>query len=141
MRKESVPIKMDIPIYIPYIPLSSKRMGRMQEGADLSSFKGTSLQTEKLSQRELDPDKCPRITVVSIPDDYVHYNRDLPRTLSVRECARLQTFPDHFRFHGKRTTGGQLRKFDVPQYTQVGNAIPPRLASSLANQILTLMGR
>jgi len=120
-----------------HTPLVAKRMGEMQKGADISSFRGTSMQTEKLSQRVLDPDKCPRITVVSIPDDYIHYNRELPRTLSVRECARLQTFPDHFRFHGKRTTGGQLRKVDVPQYTQVGNAIPPRLAKSLATSLLS----
>ncbi len=117
--------------------LVSKRMAEMQKGTALSTFRGTELQTEKLSQRVLEPDKCPRITVVSIPDDYVHYNRELPRTLSVRECARLQTFPDHFRFHGKRTTGGQMRKVDVPQYTQVGNAIPPRLAKSLAEELLS----
>jgi len=115
----------------------SKRMGKMQKGAGTPSFKGTNLETKKLSQRVLQPDQCPRITIVSIPDDYVHYNRDLPRTLSVRECARLQTFPDHFRFFGKRTTGGVLRRSDVPQYTQVGNAIPPRLAKSLATQILS----
>tara|TARA_B100001142_G_scaffold313081_1_gene349222 strand:+ start:371 stop:1531 length:1161 start_codon:yes stop_codon:yes gene_type:complete len=120
-----------------HTPLVSKRMGKMQRGASLSSFRGTELETDKLSQRVLEPNKCPRITVVSIPDDYVHYNQELPRTLSVRECARLQTFPDHFRFHGKRTTGGHMRKVDVPQYTQVGNAIPPRLAKTLAKSLLS----
>lgn len=62
-------------------------------------------------------------TVTSHPDDMIHYCE--PRILTVRECARLQSFPDWFGFKGKYTTGGKLRKFEVPRYTQVGNAIPP----------------
>ena len=117
----------------------SKRMGKMQDGATRESFIDTELETNKLSQRVLNPDICPRITVVSIPDDFVHYNRQLPRTLSVRECARLQTFPDHFRFYGSRTTGGKRRKEAVPQYTQVGNAIPPKIAEDIARKIKSII--
>jgi len=62
-------------------------------------------------------------TVTSHPDDMIHYSE--PRILTVRECARLQSFPDWFDFKGKYTTGGKLRKSEVPRYTQVGNAIPP----------------
>ena len=62
-------------------------------------------------------------TVTSHPDDMIHYCE--PRILTVRECARLQSFPDSFDFKGKYTTGGKLRKSEVPRYTQVGNAIPP----------------
>lgn len=62
-------------------------------------------------------------TVTSHPDDMIHYCE--PRILTVRECARLQSFPDWFDFKGKYTTGGRLRKMEVPRYTQVGNAIPP----------------
>lgn len=62
-------------------------------------------------------------TVTSHPDDMIHYCE--PRILTVRECARLQSFPDWFNFKGKYTTGGKLRKTEVPRYTQVGNAIPP----------------
>lgn len=62
-------------------------------------------------------------TVTSHPDDMIHYCE--PRILTVRECARLQSFPDWFVFKGKYTTGGILRKIEVPRYTQVGNAIPP----------------
>lgn len=62
-------------------------------------------------------------TVTSHPDDMIHYCE--PRILTVRECARLQSFPDSFDFRGKYTTGGKLRKSEVPRYTQVGNAIPP----------------
>ena len=62
-------------------------------------------------------------TVTSHPDDMIHYCE--PRILTVRECARLQSFPDSFIFKVKYTTGGKLRKTEVPRYTQVGNAIPP----------------
>ena len=114
----------------------SRRMRKMQEGAKVDSFSGTDLETSKISQRVLAKDAVPRMTVVSLPDDYIHYNRELPRTLSVRECARLQTFPDDFRFYGKRTTGGKRRRVDVPQYTQVGNAIPPRMAEAIGSHLM-----
>ena len=62
-------------------------------------------------------------TITSHPDDLIHYKE--PRILTVREYARLQSFPDDFIFKGKYTTGGKLRKIEVPRYTQIGNAIPP----------------
>ena len=102
-------------------------------------MKGTDFETNKHSQRLVEGNKFPKITVVSIPDDYVHYDKNMPRTFSVRECARLQTFPDHFHFYGKRTTGGKRRRKEVPQYTQVANAVPPRLARVMAEQILSLL--
>ena len=76
-------------------------------------------------------------TITTLPDDFVHYSE--PRILTVRECARLQTFPDWFDFHGKYTTGGELRKTDCPRYTQVGNAVPPRLARFLGTYIQELL--
>ena len=112
--------------------LVSERMRRILKGETPDDWIGTELETKKHSQRGLRKDKFEQITMVSTPDDYVHYDIELPRTLSVRECARFQTFPDHFLFHGKRTTGGERRKIDVPQYTQVANAIPPRLAETFA---------
>ncbi len=73
-------------------------------------------------------------TVMTIPDDYIHYNS--PRALTVREMARLQSFDDSFVFQGKRSTGGNNRKTEVPQYTLVGNAVPPLLARAIATEIL-----
>lgn len=70
----------------------------------------------------LDENK-PAPTITSHPDDYIHYSE--PRILTVREYARLQSFPDWYEFKEKYTTGGLLRKSEVPRYTQVGNAIPP----------------
>lgn len=66
-------------------------------------------------------DKTPTIT--TLPDDYIHYQE--PRILTVREYARIQSFPDWYKFQGKYTTGGKLRTKEVPRYTQIGNAIPP----------------
>lgn len=66
-------------------------------------------------------DKTPTIT--TLPDDYIHYEE--PRILTVREYARIQSFPDWYQFQGKYTTGGKLRTQEVPRYTQIGNAIPP----------------
>jgi DNA (cytosine-5)-methyltransferase 1 len=62
-------------------------------------------------------------TITTLPDDYIHYAE--PRILTVREYARIQSFPDDFEFKGKYTTGGKRRTQEVPRYSQIGNAIPP----------------
>lgn len=73
-------------------------------------------------------------TVVTLPDDFIHYASH--RALTVREMARLQSFDDSFVFQGKRTTGGEMRKIETPQYTMVGNAVPPLMARAIGNVIL-----
>ena len=75
----------------------------------------------------------PSATIVSIADDYISPWE--ARTFSVREMARCQSFDDSFEFLGKRTTGGLLRRTEVPQYTQVGNAVPPLLAKAVVSEI------
>ncbi|WP_256645884.1 DNA cytosine methyltransferase [Thermomonas paludicola] len=77
----------------------------------------------------------PAPTLTTLPDDILHYSD--PRILTVRESARLQSFPDWFTFHGKYTTGGDRRKVECPRYTQVGNAVPPLLAMAIGAGILT----
>jgi len=80
---------------------------------------------KKRSVSVLDPkDRAP--TVTTIPDDFIHYSE--PRVMTVRECARLQSFPDWFEFRGPYTTGGKERCHQNPRYTQVGNAVPPLFA-------------
>lgn len=95
-----------------------------------------SLATKKHSQRALYADK-PSPTVVSLPDDYVHPFE--PRTLTVREMARFQSFPDNFEFKSKETTGSSRRRFEVPQYTQVGNAVPPLLAEAVGKKLVEVL--
>lgn len=73
-------------------------------------------------------------TITTLPDDIIHYSEN--RILTVREMARLQSFDDSFVFLGKRTTGGKLRKKETPQYTQVGNAVPPILAYEIAKEVI-----
>lgn len=76
-------------------------------------------------------------TVVTMPDDFIHYSAY--RAMTVREMARLQSFDDSFVFQGKRTTGGDMRKIDIPQYTLVGNAVPPLMARAIGNCILRVI--
>jgi DNA (cytosine-5)-methyltransferase 1 len=76
----------------------------------------------------------PAPTVTTLPDDMIHY--DEPRILTVREMARLQSFPDWFHFKGKYTTGGDRRTKECPRYTQVGNAVPPLLAEAIGRTLL-----
>ena len=90
------------------------------------------LLTKKNIRTRLSKDK-PSNTVLTIADDYISPFSN--RTFTVRELARLQSFDDSFEFLGKRTTGGAKRKIEVPQYTQVGNAVPPLLAKAIISEI------
>lgn len=94
------------------------------------------LATRKHSQKVLSWGE-PARTVVTLPDDYVHPIE--PRIFTVREMARFQGFPDHFEFLGKETTGSQRRRFEVPQYSQVGNAVSPWLALAVGRKMSTLL--
>ena len=96
------------------------------------------LKTKKHSQRALLPGK-PAPAALSIPDDVCHYDKSQLRTLTVREMARIQSFPDSFRFRSKITTGGPRRQYEVPQYTQVGNAVPPDLGYKLGLSLKKLL--
>lgn len=145
---------------------TSLRKRIMEEGIDLSgvpalvhmcaeSFKMTDEQVIKLFKAKKASDEQvsvlltkknirqrwaedqPSATVVTIPDDYISPWED--RTFTVREMARCQSFDDSFEFMGKRTTGGLRRRVEVPQYTQVGNAVPPLLAKAVALEILKVL--
>jgi len=83
----------------------------------------------------LDPNK-PSRTLTTLPDDLLHYSE--PRILTVRESARIQSFPDNFEFKGKYTTGGSRRTQECPRYTQVGNAVPPLLGEALGKLVLNM---
>lgn len=94
------------------------------------------LGTRKHSQRVVSAN-APAPTVVTLPDDYVHPFED--RIMTVRELARFQSFPDWFEFCSKETTGSHRRKVEVPQYSQVGNAVPPLMAQAIGELLMELL--
>lgn len=121
------------------VDLCSRKLGLTEEETialfrkgNLEKPQADLLLTRKNIRRRLDPN-LPSPTVCTIADDFVHPFED--RTLTVREMARLQSFDDSFVFLGKRTTGGLKRRVEVPQYTQVGNAVPPLMAKAIALEI------
>lgn len=115
----------DIPKYIP------NNETRNHKSESVSRYQKLKIgQREKLGRVDrLDPNK-PSKTVIaggSNGGGRSHLHPFLARTLSVRECARLQTFPDDFVFYGKTAR----------QFTQVGNAVPPLIGELIAKSIMS----
>jgi DNA (cytosine-5)-methyltransferase 1 len=67
----------------------------------------------------------PAYTIRANPKSRVQFHYSLPRRLTVRECARIQTFPDNFKFIHAKTAS----------VSQIGNAVPPVLAHIVAESI------
>lgn len=118
----------------------SDRFARILEtcprGRSLSPTDRERLGIRKRCTTPMDRD-LPSSTITTLPDDIIHYSE--PRVLTVREHARLQSFPDWFSFKGPYTSGGKQRKTACPRYTQVGNAVPPLLAEALGEMLLGLL--
>ena len=112
--------------------LSGEKLEKPKESQIKNILKA--LHTKKQTQRALIAN-LPAPAALSIPDDACHYYESplMQRTLTVREMTRIQSFPDWYEIKSKVTTGGQMRKFEVPQYTQIGNAVPPLLGLALGN--------
>ena len=82
--------------------------------------------------RKMWPDKPARTLMAHLGKDgysHIHYDSSQARTVSVREAARLQSFPDGFRFCGTMN----------PAFKQIGNAVPPLLAKALAEEIIQVL--
>ncbi len=79
--------------------------------------------------RKMEPDSPARTLMAHLGKDsysHIHYDSAQARTISVREAARLQSFPDGFRFSGTMN----------PAFKQIGNAVPPLLAKAVATAVL-----
>jgi len=109
-----------------------------EPGKKVSASLRMKLGIKKHSIRRLDPDS-PAPTLSTLPDDFVHYSE--PRVLTVREMARLQSFPDWFSFQGNYTTGERRRVLECPRYTQVGNAVAPFVAEAIGQMLLGVLHR
>lgn len=79
--------------------------------------------------RKIEPDKPARTLMAHLGKDcysHIHYDSRQARTITIREAARLQSFPDGFRFAGGMNAA----------YRQIGNAVPPLLAEAVARSVL-----
>lgn len=79
--------------------------------------------------RKMEPDKPARTLMAHLGKDcysHIHYDSNQARTISVREAARLQSFPDGFIFEGSMN----------PAFRQIGNAVPPLMARALAQKMI-----
>lgn len=117
--------------------LTQEEVVNVYRNRELSDDLLDALLTKKNVRTRLHGDE-PSATVMTIPDDYIHPYEN--RTFTVRELARLQSFDDSFVFYGKRTTGGTRRRVEIPQFSQVGNAVPPLLAKAVASAIIETIG-
>ena len=138
MRKGATgaPDSIRLPRHEPATIRQFKRiMATCTRGQSLNDSDRSRLGIKKQALTPLHPE-LPASTITTLPDDIIHYSE--PRILTVRENARLQTFPDWFKFTGNYTTGGKERRSSCPRYTQVGNAVPPLFAEAIGRVLKDL---
>ena len=115
-----------------HAPSTLEKIQRVKVGTKLSDSERTFGST----YRRLDPTKPSPTVTRSGYRDFIHPRED--RMLTVRELARLQTFPDSWEFFGVRLDSySSKRKTTMTQFGQVGNAVPPVLAEAVAAAVMS----
>ncbi len=109
----------DLPEYLQHNSFQKRANRRVCDGTPTEKRGGAPSGLKRLRYDE----PCLTITSASI-NEFVHPTQN--RTLTIRECARIQTFPDWFKFIGTESQ----------KVLQIGNAIPPKFAEILAKQIM-----
>lgn len=112
----------------------AERFDRLEQGQNVTDLENPG--TKKASQRRLAAD-APAPTITGVPSDYIHPTKN--RCLTNRELARLQSFPDWFRFTGPEKGGGGTRGEMATQAEQIGNAVPPRLMKQIGEHVRSLL--
>ena len=111
----------DLPEYLQHPSFSKRAARRVKDGMPTEKRGGAPSGLKRLKGNE------PSLTITSAAiREFVHPTED--RYLTIRECARIQTFPDNFMFYG--CTGDKIQ--------QIGNAIPPLLAEIFARHIYSI---
>ncbi len=109
----------DLPQSLQHDSFKRRASRRVCDGTPSEKRGGAPSGLKRLSYDE------PCLTITSAaPSEFVHPTQN--RTLTIRECARIQTFPDAFSFYGT----------DAQKILQIGNAIPPVFAEQMAKQII-----
>lgn len=109
----------DLPEHLQHDSFKRRASRRVCDGTPTEKRGGAPSGLKRLSYSE------PCLTITSAaPSEFVHPTQN--RTLTIRECARVQTFPDSFKFYGT----------DAQKILQIGNAIPPVFAELMAKQII-----
>lgn len=109
------------------------------------NLEAISKSTYSQNHRIIDGEKVSPTITASFYSSFIHPNQ--PRNLTVREAARMQTFPDTFIFKGKKTTlskkllakKGIYEELHLDQFNQVGNAVPPLMGQHLAEICIELL--
>lgn len=130
------------------IPTSHRFNKHSQKIIDLITLAHKTQSPGRLSKEFLYENNChsnkryvldttiPSSTLTTAPDELFHYKQ--PRIVTLREMARLQSFPDDFVFYGRYTLNGPARGIAVPRNAQIGNAIPPLVGRAFGKAIIEI---